>query len=700
MKRLALRALLIPAYGLAALGTAAAYFHFSASIVAGVDGIAHGRFFLGPALSILSFVAMLALWRMWSIGARLWRHGSYVITSPQDARYDLPGVVAAAGALMGFAAIAKPIHRTEEVGVFGVLLSPAALLALTAFVISFFRSQVNTPVGAKSDDAASVFVARLRLSDLPGIVCGTAIGLLGIYYAVPRPVSGWGPCNWTVFFPLYPDSWPVERPIAFDACDDSVITLCCIGIPLSLVCLVSGATAARIGKNPNAVRAAAAASISVAVVLMTLSMDVLGAPHPQTIAWVHSLIVGFFIVVGAGWLGYVGGQKAIRLGRRGETMPEIFYPGVYVEETCFKAHSIEGVPTSTAAFIGPTCLTPPAPDPTIKPEPLRSFLEFEQQYGGLDDLQTAQGPRCNYIAHAARVFFDNGGQRLYIGQVAPDATAEEYAAALQALPESAGISVIAAPGCSALPAAAEMQRALVEHVSRPECWRFAVLDAPPATTIDDVLAARSGIDSSYAAMYYPWVTTASSVQLPPSGFVCGILARVDTARGVWKAPANETVIGAVDLQAAIDTTGQERLSAQGINCIRSFPSRGILLWGARTTSSDPQWKYVNVRRYFIYLEQSIHEGLQWVVSEPNGEPLWAAVRQTLTNFLLNNWRSGALMGAKPEEAFFVRCDASSMTQNDIDNGRLIVEIGVAPVRPAEFVIIRIGLWTASRCATC
>jgi phage tail sheath protein FI/enoyl-CoA hydratase/carnithine racemase len=389
--------------------------------------------------------------------------------------------------------------------------------------------------------------------------------------------------------------------------------------------------------------------------------------------------------------------EAVRAGME-QRPPEFSAPGVYVEEISFKARSIEGVPTSTAAFIGPTRTTPPATDSTGH-EPLRSFLDFEQQYGGLDDLQTAQGSVCNYVAHAARVFFDNGGQRLYIGHVAADAAAEEYAAALQALPEAAGISVIAAPGYSARAAAAEIQQALIEHVGQPERFRFAVLDARPAATIDEVLAARSSINSSYAAMYYPWVTTQNSVQLPPSGFVCGILARVDTARGVWRAPANETVNGAVDLQAAIDTHGQERLSAQGINSIRSFPSRGILLWGARTTSEDPLW-YVNVRRYFIYLEQSIYAGLQWVVFEPNGEPLWAGVRQTITNFLLNNWRSGALMGTKPEEAFYVRCDRSTMTQNDIDNGRLIAEIGVAPVRPAEFVIIRIGLWTAGRCASC
>jgi len=385
--------------------------------------------------------------------------------------------------------------------------------------------------------------------------------------------------------------------------------------------------------------------------------------------------------------------EAVRAGTE-QRQPEFLAPGVYVEEIPCKAHSIEGVPTSTAAFIGPTLITPPVTD-SAEREPLRSFLDFEERYGGLDDLQTAQGSACNYIAHAARVFFDNGGQRLYIGQVAADAPAEEYAAALQALPEY-GISVIAAPGYSARPAAAEIQQVLIEHVSQPECFRFAVLDAPPAATIDEAIAAASSIDSSYAAMYYPWVTTANAVQLPPSGFVCGILARIDTARGVWRAPANEMVTDAVDLQAAIDTHGQERLSAQGINSIRSFPSRGILLWGARTTSQDPLWKYVNVRRYFMYLEQSIREGLRWVVFEPNGEPLWKAVRQTITDFLLTNWRSGALLGTKQEEAFYVRCDRSTMTQNDIDNGRLIAEIGIAPVRPAEFVIIRIGLWTSGR----
>lgn len=313
MKRLALRALLIPAYGLAALGTAAAYLHFSVGIVAGFDGMAKGRYFLGPILSILCVLAALALWRVWSIGVRLWRYGAYAHASPQTCRYDAAGAVAAAATLFGFVAIAKPIYRTEEVIIFAVLLGPAAVLAILAFIRSLYPSQTNALAAAAGEGRDGVFVAPLHLADLPGLVCGTAIGLLGIDYLVPRPVSGWGPCKWTVFYPLHPNSWPVERATVFDACNDSAMMVCWIGIPLSLVCLLTGATAAYIGRNANAVSAAAAASIAVAVVLTALSIEVLSAPHPQSIAWVQSFVVGVFIVVGAGWLGYVGGKVDRRL---------------------------------------------------------------------------------------------------------------------------------------------------------------------------------------------------------------------------------------------------------------------------------------------------------------------------------------------------------------------------------------------------
>jgi phage tail sheath protein FI len=163
---------------------------------------------------------------------------------------------------------------------------------------------------------------------------------------------------------------------------------------------------------------------------------------------------------------------------------------------------------------------------------------------------------------------------------------------------------------------------------------------------------------------------------------------------VHKAPANEIVRGALELKVAITKGEQDILNPKGINCIRAFPGRGIRVWGARTTASDNLWKYVNVRRLFLYLEESIDEGTQWVVFEPHDEKLWARVRQSVSEFLTRVWRDGALMGKTPEEAFFVKCDRTTMTQNDIDTGKLICIIGVAPVKPAEFVIFRIAQWTA------
>jgi phage tail sheath protein FI len=189
-------------------------------------------------------------------------------------------------------------------------------------------------------------------------------------------------------------------------------------------------------------------------------------------------------------------------------------------------------------------------------------------------------------------------------------------------------------------------------------------------------------------------TQPALIDVPPSGAVCGIYARSDVQRGVWKAPANETVTGALALQRDVRFGEQEVLNPLGINCVRALPGRGIRVWGARTISSDPEWMYVNIRRYFLYLEASIDRGTQWAVFEPNGEALWANVRTAVSDFLYNEWVSGALLGGTPKEAFFVRCDRTTMTQNDLDNGRLICLIGVAAIKPAEFVILRIGQKTA------
>jgi phage tail sheath protein FI len=238
--------------------------------------------------------------------------------------------------------------------------------------------------------------------------------------------------------------------------------------------------------------------------------------------------------------------------------------------------------------------------------------------------------------------------------------------------------------------------------------RFAILNI--ARGQGDVNNIPPRPDSSYGAVYYPWVRvfdprTRDTLLVPPGGHVAGIIARTDIERGVHKAPANAVVQGIIDrdlngqqkpLEYQITKGQHDILNPRGINVIRDFRAdrRGIRLWGARTMSSDAEWKYVNVRRLFLFVEESIDEGTQWVVFEPNDEPTWAKVRRSITNFLISVWRSGALMGATQDEAFFVKCDRTTMTQDDIDNGRLICLIGIAPVKPAEFVIFRISQKTA------
>ncbi|HEY6814618.1 MAG TPA: phage tail sheath subtilisin-like domain-containing protein [Croceibacterium sp.] len=566
-------------------------------------------------------------------------------------------------------------------------------------------------------------------------------------------------------------------------------------------------------------------------------------------------------------------------------MPEYLAPGVFVEETSFRAKSIEGVGTSTAAFVGLTSRGPRAGQPGDPvPTLLTSFVEFERIYGGVDDLRISDKPVVNYLAHAARAFFNNGGGRLYVarvlaagnkpaaGTVNPSAGADKkvkfaartsggariggteanfrvvigeslltttkklalkqqpgtmvktpsganafeyyvlgapeaegpkfkdlaegaacelvtlhaevydpsglvyeasglglapthsryigsvmgaappqlrdrltnpvaieieskvapaelrealakanlelkggvdgtgspagYEEALNVLLALEDISIIAAPGLSTFDAiAADVHQKLIGSAEKGRAYRIAVLDTPPNKEPGEIVDLKGKIDSTKAALYYPWISVANPaaatdptqpqiIDLPPSGHVAGIYARTDIQRGVWKAPANETVTGAIGLQRAVSFGEQERLNPLGINCIRALPNRGIRVWGARTISSDPEWKYVNIRRYFLYLEASIDRGTQWAVFEPNGERLWANVRTTISDFLYNEWINGALLGTTPKEAFFVQCDRSTMTQNDLDNGRLICLIGVAAIKPAEFVIFRIGQKTA------
>jgi uncharacterized protein len=225
-------------------------------------------------------------------------------------------------------------------------------------------------------------------------------------------------------------------------------------------------------------------------------------------------------------------------------------------------------------------------------------------------------------------------------------------------------------------------------------FRFAVIDSPKDQADPSTLDPRSQRDTKYAAFYYPWIKASDPLTgvrktLPPGGHVCGIYARSDNERGVFKAPANETVAGALDLEYDIDQGTQEMLNPRGVNVIRRFPGRGIRVWGARTLSSDPLWKYISVRRLFIFIEASIYNNTQWVVFEPNDARLWLRIKQTLTLFLRTQWQGGALFGDKEEEAFSVAVGRETMTEDDILNGRLIIEVGIAPVRPAEFVIFRV-----------
>ncbi|HEX8391840.1 MAG TPA: phage tail sheath subtilisin-like domain-containing protein [Longimicrobium sp.] len=279
------------------------------------------------------------------------------------------------------------------------------------------------------------------------------------------------------------------------------------------------------------------------------------------------------------------------------------------------------------------------------------------------------------------------------------------ATGLEALEEIDDIAIVAAPDTSTMADPVVAARTLVDHASKPQNYRIAVVDGPPEASMNQIRDFRGQFDSTYAALYHPWVEILDPLEraaqgapprkllLPPSGFVTGIYARNDIERGVHKAPANEIVRGLTRFEININKPRQDVLNPEGINALRFFEGRGNRVWGARTTSSDPEWKYVNVRRLFIYLEHSIEKATQWAVFEPNGPRLWANIRRAVEDFLLVQWRDGALLGNKPEEAYFVRCDRTTMTQNDLDNGRLICLIGVAPVKPAEFVIFRIGQWT-------
>ena len=386
-------------------------------------------------------------------------------------------------------------------------------------------------------------------------------------------------------------------------------------------------------------------------------------------------------------------------------MASYLAPGVYVEETPPGARPISAVGTSTAAFLGV------APDADAKPGApvaISSWSAFVAAFAA-DTLAAAKAARAkdaaappppgNVLASAVFGFFQNGGGYCHVVNLGRDAdeVTPDHLAPLDAI---AGISLIAAPGfCDPASVAA-----ISADCDRRKD-RFAIFDAPRDFASVEALTQSSdkgegGLrpptsDKGRAAIYAPWIEARDPISgaraaQPPSGHMAGLYARTDAERGVHKAPANAGLAGALGLTRAISAEEQAILNPAGINCIRSF-SDGIRVWGARTLAEESsEFRYVPVRRLTTMIALSVERGVRWVVFEPNDVTLWKSIRRDIGAFLHTLWRDGALAGAKPEDAYFVKCDAETTTQADIDAGRVVALIGIAPVRPAEFVILRIG----------
>ncbi len=402
-------------------------------------------------------------------------------------------------------------------------------------------------------------------------------------------------------------------------------------------------------------------------------------------------------------------------------MPTYSWPGVYVEEVPSAIKPIAGVGTSTAAFIGvsadikaawdPSKLTgmPAAPSGTAYPQapaltatPLNSWTEFAQNFG---NIQAAN----QYLAQAVYGFFNNGGTRCWVTRVS-DAGAD-VDQALRQLEGIDEIAIVAAPlpPDTAQAALNAVQASLVAHCQKMQD-RVAILDSARDIASDNLIVSTddTGIwrpaanPDGYGAFYFPWLKVAdplgqpgARVAVPPSGHLAGIYARSDAERGVHKAPANEVIMGALDVRYQVSKILQGVLNPVGVNCIRSFNGT-IKLYGARTLASDPagdpEWVYISVRRLVNFLRESIDEGTQWAVFEPNADDLWSKLRRNVSAFLTSEWAAGALVGATPEQAFYVRCDETNNPPDVRALGQVIAEIGVAVVRPAEFVIFRLSQW--------
>lgn len=367
-------------------------------------------------------------------------------------------------------------------------------------------------------------------------------------------------------------------------------------------------------------------------------------------------------------------------------MPTYQSPGVYLESVFLKpeARLVTGVP----GFVGF------ANGAVNVPISLHRKEEFGSHF-------TAQPG--SFLADAVAGFFDNGGTRCYVAS-ADGGPSTDPAAALAAAVSSLGpltdLDLVAIPDAMTLADDAtreQVQRQVLEHCAQ-HGDRLAILDAHPVATTAKVLTQRDHltigqVEPVSGALYYPWIRLAASGaslrSVPPCGHVAGIFSRTDARIGVFKAPANEEVLGVLDLDVAVDVDAQNELNPAGVNCLRSFPGRAIRVWGARTLSRQPEWRYVNVRRLFLTLRRWIDLNMTWAAFEPNGPRLWVRITREIGTYLTNLWQDGALVGRTPSEAFYVKCDAETNPPDSREAGRVVTEIGLAPSAPAEFVVVRI-----------
>lgn len=391
-------------------------------------------------------------------------------------------------------------------------------------------------------------------------------------------------------------------------------------------------------------------------------------------------------------------------------MPQYLAPGVYVEEVPSAIKPIAGVGTSTAGFVGAVAddvtmpLRPGRTGTTAEgetepgdyypvaaagaPQLILGWEQFKNSFGDIQD-----GNRT--IAHAVYGFFNNGGSRCWVVRVAADADDDQVKAALDAFTPIDEIALVAVPGA----VGDAVQNALLDHCENAQD-RFAILDGRQTTTLTKAAIQGGTRDSSYGAIYYPWIDVGEKDAegapgyVPPSGHIAGVYARVDNERGVHKAPANEVIRGALGVETLVSKQGQAGLNPDDINVIRRFDGN-ITIWGAHTLAGreNAEWRYISTRRLFNFLRESIDEGTQWVVFEPNAPELWSKIRRNVSAFLTTVWASGALLGATPEQAFYVRCDETTNPEEVRELGQVVTEIGVAVVKPAEFVIFRISQWS-------